>query len=174
MTIWKTLPSNTSYEVSNDGRVRNKNTMYELSIKPHIYYGYLCVKLWKNGKIDGRYLHRIVCEAFHGKAPKGKTDVAHSDGKKGNNNPCNLRWVTKSENEKDKIYHGRSNHGERNGMAKISNKDVLRIIKVCQSLPRSSGGKRIKKGSLDYIAKKYGVTKCAIQNILSGRRRIHG
>jgi hypothetical protein len=42
-----------------------------------------------------------------------------------------------------------------------------------ESAPRSSGGKRIRKGELDRIARRYGVTKGAINNIIQGSHWRH-
>jgi len=43
-------------------------------------------------------VHRIVCETFHGKAPKGKNIVKHADNVKSNNSADNVSWGTPSEN----------------------------------------------------------------------------
>jgi DNA-binding MarR family transcriptional regulator len=39
-----------------------------------------------------------------------------------------LSWLTKAENEADKIQHGRSNRGERSSKAKLS-RDQVRLIR---------------------------------------------
>jgi hypothetical protein len=57
----------------------------------HEYYGTLY--RGKNYKI-----HRLICEAFHGPAPKGKNVVIHLDEDATNNRPCNLKWGTQKEN----------------------------------------------------------------------------
>ena len=45
-------------------------------------------------------IHRIICEMFHGKIPKGY-EVDHIDGNRQNNLYGNLRAVTKSVNQKN-------------------------------------------------------------------------
>lgn len=45
-------------------------------------------------------VHRLICEAFHGPCPIGK-EVDHIDRNRGNNRPENLRWVTRSENNRN-------------------------------------------------------------------------
>lgn len=47
------------------------------------------------------YVHRMVYEAFKGEIPKGM-EIDHIDRNKHNNNPDNLRVVTKSENIKNR------------------------------------------------------------------------
>jgi len=51
-------------------------------------------------------VHRLVCLAFHGPAPKGKNLVRHLDGDNKNNTPGNLAWGTHQENMHDKRGHG--------------------------------------------------------------------
>jgi len=41
---------------------------------------------------------RLVCEAFHGSSPFGKTVVMHLDEDPSNNIPANLKWGTQREN----------------------------------------------------------------------------
>ena len=53
--------------------------------------GYRTVRI--NGK--DRYVHILVCEAFHGPKPSGKTiTVDHKDRNRSNNRADNLRWAT--------------------------------------------------------------------------------
>jgi hypothetical protein len=87
-------------------------------------YGYLCVTL------EGRQrrLHCVVLEAFRGLRPAGMI-ARHLDGDRRNNHISNLRWGTSRENEADKIWHGTIARGERNGLAKLTAKDVRRIRK---------------------------------------------
>lgn len=59
--------------------------------------------------IDGKrkYVHRLICEAFHG-SPKPNQVVNHIDGNTMNNVPSNLEWTTQSRNVKLAKYKGRS------------------------------------------------------------------
>jgi hypothetical protein len=51
-----------------------------------------------NKKLGHMKVHRLVCEAFHGKPPSGKSVVIHIDENALNNRPENLRWGTQKEN----------------------------------------------------------------------------
>ena len=44
-------------------------------------------------------IHRLVCEAFHGAAPFESAIVLHLDEDPSNNQPGNLRWGTRKENQ---------------------------------------------------------------------------
>ena len=66
--------------------------------------GYLIVSLCEHGVDHKRYVHRLVCEAFHGPALGRHTN--HKDGAKRNNRPENLEWVTPLENNQHAIRTG--------------------------------------------------------------------
>lgn len=46
-------------------------------------------------------IHRLVCEAWHGPPPPG-TEVDHIDRDRRNNHYSNLRWATRSENQRNR------------------------------------------------------------------------
>jgi hypothetical protein len=101
------------------------------------------------------FVHRLVCEVFHGPAPSAAHEVAHHDGDPGNAHFGNLRWATHVENEADKIGHGTITVGERHGMAKL-NADQVREIKV--SPERGCD-----------LAGRFGITRSAITHIRKGK-----
>ena len=94
MEIWVDAVGFPSYEVSNQGRIRNKRTGYILKTFPD-RYGYLRVSL---GNVDNVYIHRLVCESFHGIPQNGRTQVNHIDANRQNNNASNLEWCSQREN----------------------------------------------------------------------------
>ena len=72
-------------------------------------------------------VHRLVCEAWHGRPPTEKHQVAHWDGNKANNHFGNLRWATPQENSHDCVRQGIDPVGVRNGRPKLSEADVREI-----------------------------------------------
>lgn len=46
--------------------------------------------------------HRLICEAFHGLCPPDKDQVDHIDRNPSNNRPENLRWCSRSENNRNR------------------------------------------------------------------------
>ena len=102
------------YSVTEDGRVlsldkivvcktRSNFSVKGRELKPGIgKNGYKLVVL---GRGNPRYIHSLVCEAFHGNRPEGK-EVRHLDGNKLNNHKDNLSWGTRKENVADSIAHG--------------------------------------------------------------------
>ena len=90
------VPYGQNYEVCEDGTVRVKGTdivmeTYEYGGKPGKRYVGITLSRPK-------YVHRVVCEAFHGPPPTPKHTVEHKDGNRLNNHKDNLCWLTASEN----------------------------------------------------------------------------
>ena len=163
---WKPCPGFHAYEISSHGRVR-RAIDGRLRIL-QIDRGYIKVSLWEEGHGYNRYVHRLVCAAFNGLPPKPGMDAAHLDGDRGNNYFKNLQWKTRKENEADKIPHRRDNSGERNGMAKLTWDTVCNLRVLLETLPRSSGGKKFRKGALKQLAKDAGVSTATLYQISAG------
>jgi len=153
------------YEVSNLGRVRSldRNVVYVSGrtqawrgqiLKPTPSgNGYLAVELCRNGTGKTTNIHTIVAASFLGPRPPNK-QVAHRDGDKENPRLSNLRYATCLENQADKIHHGRTAHGERNGLAKLTDSDVIAIRA------------RLNHGETGIsVAKDFGVTPANISQI---------
>lgn len=162
------FPLNPNYLVSPRGRVLNwKRTGW---LKPCVMKrgGYLAVSLWEQGKTRGHLwtLNKIIAWTFHGVPVPPRTHAAHNDGTKTNNTRENIAWKSKVENEADKILHGTTNRGERNGAAKLTNAQVREIIKKAETMNFRGKNRR--------LAEEYGVTGGAISNILLGKRRHYG
>lgn len=88
--------------------------------------GYLHVCLSKDGMHVTRPVHRLVLEAFVGTRPEGM-QCRHLDSNPANNRLENLQWSTSKINGQDKIVFGKT-RGEKNGNAKLSNKDREQIF----------------------------------------------
>lgn len=121
--------------------------------------GYPSVGLHENGVQNTVFVHRLVCEAFHGTDPGGK-DVAHCDGNPRNNRADNLRWATRRQNMADTIPHGTRAWGERHGAAKLTLQQVLQI-RASENVPQRE------------LAKQFAVYQSCISNIRAGRRWAH-
>lgn len=74
-------------------------------------------------------VHRRLCEEVHGEPPTPDHEAAHrcGRGKSGCVTKGHLRWATHTENMADKNIHGTSNHGERNGLAKLTEEKVRQM-----------------------------------------------
>lgn len=98
----------------------------------------------------------MPAEAFLGPRPSPKHDTNHKDGDKTNNRVSNLEWCSKSENQSHAYAIGLRipMGGERNGKAKLSLKDVLRLRDLAKNMTRHE------------LSEKFGLTVGAVDKIL--------
>jgi hypothetical protein len=154
------------YEVSDQGRVRSLDHRVRLVahgvetsrrspgkiLRPGPRKsGHLTVAI---GKGNSRGVHQLVMEAFVGPCPDGM-EIAHNDGDPTNNWIGNLRYDTKSNNNRDRIHHGAT---------QLSPADVDRIRREAPGA--LYGGKK-------RLADELGVNACTISDVLAGRRHAH-
>lgn len=171
--IWvDTLEFPDYYEVSNLGRVRRKanspcrykDAKVLRQKVQRVATPYLQVTLKNERLSEVRrgaktvYVHSLVCAAFHGPRPEG-LQCCHNDGNPQNNRPENLRWDTRRANEADRIIHGTHNRGERHGLSKLKDAQVIEIKRFLQA------GK-----SMRSLAKEFGVSEACIYDIKEGKR----
>ena len=108
MEEWRTVVLDNevfpNYEVSTEGRVRNKDTGNIL--KPsQTKKGYLHVTIWQSEKRKQKtcYIHRIVAWTYiPNDDPENKTEVNHINEDKTCNHVENLEWCTREQN----VHHG--------------------------------------------------------------------
>lgn len=91
---WK--PYKDAHEVSDTGLVRTKDGV----MIPIFDFGGTPGKRYRGAHILGKnhYVHRLICEAFHGPCPSDKNTVDHIDRDRTNNHPSNLKWASRTEN----------------------------------------------------------------------------
>lgn len=99
---WRDIPDfEGKYQVSNHGRIRNRNTGHVRSTQ--LKHGYVRVNLTdSNGKDRNVSVHRAVAAAFIPN-PENKPEVNHKNGVKDDNRLENLEWVTPEENFKHAV-----------------------------------------------------------------------
>jgi len=152
------------YEVSNFGRVRSNHGRKRFltgSVAGTGKYKYIIFR--KNNKIKGKYMHRLVAEAFLPN-PQSKPQVNHKDGNRLNNHVDNLEWCTCGENHKHAYRLGLrkrlNREGENNGNAKLNKHQVARIRLIREVAP-SLGYRR--------ISKMFDISTATIRDILKNR-----
>lgn len=168
----KTIPGFPDYKITDKGvlysiakrsnRGRPKKPVLKALGKS---WGYYVVHLQINGRYYKRYVHRLVLETFVGKCPKG-FQCRHLDGNRLNNNLSNLKWGTRSENQKDRVKHGTHNRGTRHGLSKLNENKVRKIramAKENKNVRKGEAGKGYKK-----IAKKFNVSSSTVGNVVRG------
>lgn len=165
---WREISEAPGYEVSDRGRVRSWRGCNGTHRKrPRLRKlvpdkrggdrgGYLNVMYLVDAKHVLRKVHHLVLDAFVGKRPEGQ-ECRHKNGNTQDNRLSNLAWGTPAQNQKDKIAHGTSQHGERNHMAKLTNAQADEIRKS--------------KELLKVLAQRYEVTMSTISRIRNGFSR---
>lgn len=163
---WRPVEGFPHYEVSNLGRVRRAfDSPIHPWTKPGMVRnprpmrdGYIPINLPRpNGPgMVTIKAHRLVCIAFHGPQPSPDHEVAHNNGVRHDNRASNLRWATTSENQRDRIAHGTTVRGVRNGRAKLSPQEVRQIRALF------SGGRR-----KAHLARLYGLGQTTITRIVN-------
>ena len=95
------------YEVNADGTIfRNARSKRCLKCHKHKHNSnteYWCLNVTVKGKIRKVYIHKVVAECWLGKKPEGY-EVDHIDRNSLNNHWTNLRYVTRSEQMKNRDY----------------------------------------------------------------------
>lgn len=164
MSEWRTLDWLPLWEISDEGQVRR------LVSSRRVNAGFIATQFLVRGypkvtltveKCRKRcvFVHRLVCEAYHGPAPSESHQVAHFDGVKTNNRASNLRWATPQENQDDRIRHGTTIKGELCFNAKLTEADVREIR-------ANYSGRR---GEAADLARHHGLTLSAMHNVIRGR-----
>jgi hypothetical protein len=124
--------------------------------------GYAAVNLCRNGGEIWRIrVHHLVASAFHGTRPD-KHEVRHLNGVRADNRVENLTWGTRRENAHDAIAHGTVRKGAKHPKARLTAEKVRQIRRAYRD------GERV----VD-IADRYGMTRTAIGDVLSGRNWGH-
>lgn len=122
----------------------------------------LRVSLRVKGNEKHIYVHKLVAQAFI-LNPNNFPKVCHEDSNPLNNNVKNLRWDTQKRNMKDRINRNLYglNKGEKNGGAKLTEKQVIEIKKIGNNSPKKK------------TASIFKVHEGTIQAILSGKTWKH-
>lgn len=159
MEIWKTIDDWPNYEISNQGRLRNKTTGHiPVNRKPN-GSGYLLqgFRDRKRGIQITKGIHWLVAKAFIPN-PDNLPTVEHLDRNTLNNNVDNLTWASW-----ETQWANRDNkQGERNAMSKLTQDKVNSILELS------------KTGiSQTIIAKQFGISQPLVSKITRGLRWTH-
>jgi len=167
MEIWKDIPGYEGlYQASDFGNIKSlsrkikcKNGKLVLfhgkNITPYINNtGYYKVRLHKKNISKTDYVHRIIMKTFK---ENKNFHVNHMDNNPLNNNINNLEWCTQKENVNHAMKLNLFPKAEKNGMAKLTNEDVIIIKKLKGKLKQTT------------IALLYGVDKTCINQIMKGK-----
>jgi hypothetical protein len=121
------------YVICDDGTVTSIVHKRPRALKPIKRGKYLGFTLLDTASVlRPVYWHRLITETFHGAGQPGE-EVRHKDGIKEHCWADNLHWGTRSQNMLDKNLHGTSPQGERHGCAKLTEREVRLIRRLCRA-----------------------------------------
>jgi len=159
--VWKTIPGFEKYEVSNRGRVRSFWNKDGKRARPYMMTlsnkdGYHQTSLRKNGKTHTFGVHVLVLLAFVGPRPNGM-ECIHLDNNRANNNPHNLKWGTRSENQQMRVNSNPESYRNRRYLSK----DEIAEIKIKCSYNNITQVE---------VAAQYGVSETTVSKYINGHR----
>jgi len=164
---FRPIPGFPGYQVGSDGSIRScrvpksgvlRETWKVLKPAPDPQTGYRRVSLRRDGKTIRKYVHSVVLETFTVPRPPGM-ECCHNDGDRSNNRLENLRWDTASANQTDRVEHGTSNRGSRQGQSRLTEEEIPEIFALRREIPNVT---------MEDLAIYFGVSKSAIANVLYG------
>jgi protein gp37 len=147
--VWLAVPGYEPYEASSHGRVRRDGEVLREQINP--LYGRPSVTIWISNEPTTIYVHKLVLLAHRGQPAEGE-EAGHRNGNPADNRLANLRWITRAQNQAEKVRHGSSG-----GPAKLTRDQASEI-----RLKRRAGAKQ------QALADEYGVSRSLISMIESG------
>jgi len=181
---WRRI-SYEGWEVSSWGRVRNAVTGTIRALQAKGAWGHLKVTLYRNGAQDRGQdkkdfsVHRLVAAAFGTNNMTG--EVRHLNGIAWDNTAQNLCFGTSYENRQDALKHGTLSQ-RRAGRTTLTEEAVKDIRATARPPQPSSSTAKLDHGtaaevrhahtlgeSVRSLAKRYGVSYPAIDNIVKGR-----
>ncbi len=118
--IFKVIKDFPKYEISNYGRIRYQNKIYNESIDQNGYRYFGIYNFDGDKIIDFKRIHWEVAKAFLPNI-NNQQIVNHKDGNRGNNNVDNLYYFSIAEEDKKKLLYNKSSSGYR-GIQYIPNK----------------------------------------------------
>lgn len=145
------------YRFGSDGSIQRfiaSRKQWEVCACEKLRHGYRLKTFHIDGRPKDFYVHRLICEAFHGPCPP-LNECRHDDGNKLNNAASNLSWGTKQENASDRTRHGTETRGTDQRKA-VLNESLVRSIRDDN---RSNGE----------IARELGVTRECVRDARSGK-----
>lgn len=152
------------YKISNLGNVyslkRNKLLLPKMD-----RYGYVSVKLYKNGNHQKYNIHRLVAISFIPN-PFNKETVNHINGIKNDNRMDNLEWATYKENTQHAIRTGlflkeKTNSKRQSHPVKLTKENVKEIRDLYNKGKHGFG--------YVSLAKKYNVSRSLIREIVKNK-----
>lgn len=154
-----------NYMVTADGQIYNTKRKKFRGLRP-AKTGYMQVDLWNKGRVTWFLIHRLVLETFIGPCPDGM-EACHYNGNRQDNRLKNLRWDSRSNNQRDAVRHGTCGglkiKGSACHQAKLVEEQVVVIFHAHHDGTHTQ----------QELADHFGVSRACIQQIVEKRAWRH-
>ena len=159
--VWRPVPGwEGLFSVSDHGRVRDSaGLLANLSAR----HGYPTFYFYHAGKGHTLLIHRVVLRAFRGEPAPGQ-EACHNDGDKTNNHLSNLRWDTRSANQRDRVAHAKARG--RDTLEPWHDDPLTTAIRTTIRKAREARG-----WSQEDLGRRVGVTGVQVCRIENGQRQ---
>lgn len=149
------IPRFPDYLITKSGNVYSNRCKKWRKLKPSSNIdGYKVVYVRNDSEEKKFFVHHLVLITFVEERRIGM-ECRHLDGTRDNNKLENLKWGTKSENERDKILHGTNNRGQEPSLSK----DEISQIFALREIPLS----------MKEISQRMGISKALVSITLNKR-----
>lgn len=182
--MWVDVPGYEYLQVTEDGRVRTlphnvwtvqtKRSYWQhrsgKELSPSLIRGRYVISIKRTGG-DGKskqvptQVSRLVCLAFHGLPTEEKPFALHRDDNPTHNHKNNLYWGSPAQNMADREANGHTPRGSKHPGTRLTDGEVAEIQKTYKAKSKDFGA--------NALAKKYGVHRTTIENIVNGRTWSH-
>ena len=138
------------YEIDREGSVWRIDAPRKRPLAPGITNGYARVVLSKDGSKKNYLVHQLVLLTFEGPCPEG-LEVRHLNGIRSDNRVENLRYGTKTQNQRDRFTHGTAMFGETHPLAKLTESQVKEIRAATRGIRRLNQAYGVSRATIEAI-----------------------
>ena len=188
---WRDVPGHPGRRASSWGCIQGPRGVVRGSLDQYGYRWSWAGREWRTKRVQH---HLLVALAFIGPRPEGY-ELDHIDGDKTNNRPENLEYVTHAENMRRMMTRlgrvkppepprvprvpkvPRSAHGTArmagatNGRSRLTEQQAREIL--AKYTRRPVNGRCSNPNGISALAKRYGVGKVTISDLVNGRTWLH-
>ena len=171
MENWRKIEGYGRYEVSDQGRIRNIETLKVLKPRED-KGGYLQINLYGDMGMKTEKVHRIVALAFVPQVD-GKSHIDHINGNRSDNAASNLRWCSLAENNGFDLARKRKSERRREYLNGHRPSGFIKPRRMVRQLTKMGTFVRDWADGFE-AAECLGIASCNIFRVCNGQRHTAG